>query len=94
MPKIPRWCGWWPRQEAPPAATTPAPESCKTCRFWRPFPGWVIVGDREPRYGWCGRHAPVLSTDPLTSAGRQPETGATFWCGDWEAKKEQDHGNR
>jgi len=68
MPKIPHWCGWWPRQEAPPAATTPG-------------------------YGWCGRHAPVKSTDPLSSEGRQPETRATFWCGDWEAKKERDHGN-
>lgn len=83
------WLRKAPRIQRPQAPVA----FCASCRFWRPYKGWLFSGDHEPRHGLCGRHAPVLSTDPLASAGSQPETAASFWCGDWEAKKEQDHGN-
>lgn len=84
--KAPSWYGWlafWkkPKSVAPP----PAPQSCATCRFWYP---WAWSG-APASSGTCVRRAPVA----LSRYNHvQPETRDTFWCGDWEEKKEHPHG--
>ena len=51
--------------------------TCKTCRFYDPFP------DR-PSMGRCRRHAPR----PGTTA-HWPSVNDFDWCGEWQEKPHQ-----
>lgn len=62
-------------------STTIETKSCAACAHWN------ATGDRD---GECRRHAPQTIAfevdDDVKVESRFPETKASDWCGDFEAK--------
>lgn len=64
-------------------------ESCENCRFWE-------KGDKQLEISACRRYPPVHAGHPIDDQTelhqwfefRQPITGHTDWCGEWQADKE------
>ena len=52
--------------------------TCAECRFF--------VGDPQPGYGTCHRHAPILTPD---RGARWAPVLPSYWCGDFQTRQDE-----
>lgn len=57
--------------------------NCRSCRFWDGVP--VLLG-AQPGDGLCRRHAPQTTHDHYQGFPLWPNTQASDWCGEFDAK--------